>query len=116
MLYVSDKEKSGGLKLILKVGSGSCLPADEIVNNSNGNHEANDYLCKSHKKKKKKHKHHKEKKKRTRDDITIHEEISLGEETLAEAPMSKRPTTFETTNRVITSEPPNGCLIKFHSN
>jgi len=102
-MYVSDKEKSGGLKLILKVGSGSCLPADEIVSNTNGNHEANDYLSKSHKKKKKKHKHHKEKKKRMRDDITIQEEISLGEETLAEAPMSKRPISFENNSKVTTN-------------
>lgn len=102
MLYVLDKEKPGGLKLILKVGSGSCLPADEII--SNGNHETSDYLSKSHKKKKKKHKHHKEKKKRARDDnIIIHEEISLGEETLAEAPMSKRSVGFENTNRVTTN-------------
>lgn len=93
MYFVLDKEKSGGLKLILKVGSGSCLPAEEMI--SNGNHEVSDHLSKSHKKKKKKHKHHKEKKKRIRDDITIHEEISLGEETLAEAPISKRPIGFE---------------------
>lgn len=92
--------------MILKVGSGSCLPADEIVSNTNGNHEANDYLSRSHKKKKKKHKHHKEKKKRIRDDITIHEEISLGEETLAEAPMSKRPSSFENNSRVINSTEP----------
>lgn len=110
MLYVSDKEKSGSLKLILKVGSGSCLPADEIV--SNGNHEINDYLSKSHKKKKKKHKHHKDKKKRIRDDITIHEEMSLSEETLAEAPMSKRTVGFENNSRTITNlnEPPNSEL------
>ncbi|XP_025423344.1 bromodomain-containing protein 7 [Sipha flava] len=98
-----DKEKSGGLKLILKVGSGSCLPpADEVI--SNGNHDAGDYLSKSHKKKKKKHKHHKEKRKRTRDDITLHEEISLGEETLAEAPISKRTIGLDnTTNRITTN-------------
>lgn len=89
--------------MILKVGSGSCLPADELASNTNGNHEANDYLSKSHKKKKKKHKHHKEKKKRTRDDITIQEEISLGEETLAEAPISKRPISFENNSKVITN-------------
>lgn len=78
------------------------MPADEII--SNGNHETSDYLSKSHKKKKKKHKHHKEKKKRARDDnITIHEEISLGEETLAEAPMSKRSVGLENTNRVTTN-------------
>lgn len=109
-MYVLDKEKSGGLKLILKVGSGSCLPADEIVSNaSNGNHEISDYLSKSHKKKKKKHKHHKDKKKRIRDDIAIQEEMSLGEETLAEAPMSKRPVGFENVNRAITNliEPSN---------
>jgi len=99
--YILDKEKPGGLKLILKVGSGSCLPADEIVNN--GNHEVSDYLSKSHKKKKKKHKHHKEKKKRIRDDITIHEEMSLGEETLAEAPISKRSIGFENSSRVTTN-------------
>lgn len=88
------------------------MPADEIVNNTNGNHETNDYLSKSHKKKKKKHKHHKEKKKRTRDDITIHEEMSLGEETLAEVPMSKRPTHFENNSRVTTNstESQNGEL------
>lgn len=91
------------MKLILKVGSGSCLPAaDETVNN--GNHEVSDYLSKSHKKKKKKHKHHKEKKKRIRDDITtIHEEMSLGEETLAEAPMSKRSIGFENSTKVTTN-------------
>lgn len=89
------------MKLILKVGSGSCLPADEIV--GNGNHEVNDYLSKSHKKKKKKHKHHKDKKKRIRDDIAIHEEMSLGEETLVEAPMSKRSVSFENTNKTITN-------------
>lgn len=107
-----DKEKPGGLKLILKVGSGSCLPADEKV--SNGNQEVNDYLSKSHKKKKKKHKHHKEKKKRIRDDnITMHEEMSLGEETLAEAPMSKRSVSYENSNRVTTNfnESQNGELF-----
>lgn len=113
-LFVSDKEKSGGLKLILKVGSGSCLPADEIVNN--GNHEVNDYLSKSHKKKKKKHKHHKEKKKRLRDDITVHEEISLGEETLAEAPISKRVVGFDNANRITTNfnESQNGKLYQLN--
>lgn len=103
MLYVLDKEKSGGLKLILKVGSGSILPADEIASNGNQlavNHEVNDYLSKSHKKKKKKHKHHKEKKKRMRDDVTMHEEISLGEETLAEAPLTKRPIGFESSSKI----------------
>lgn len=101
MLNILDKEKSGGLKLILKVGSGSCLTADEIV--GNGNHEIGDYLSKSHKKKKKKHKHHKEKKKRARDDIIIHEEMSLGEETLAEAPISKRSIGLENVGRVTTN-------------
>lgn len=87
------------------------MPADEIVNN--GNHEANDYLSKSHKKKKKKHKHHKEKKKRLRDDITMHEEISLGEETLAEAPISKRSIGFDNANRITTNfnESQNGKLL-----
>lgn len=101
------------MKLILKVGSGSCLPAEEMV--SNGNHEVNDYLSKSHKKKKKKHKHHKEKKKRIRDDITIHEEISLGEETLAEAPISKRPIGFENASRVTSNlnESQNGQFYSF---
>lgn len=96
--------------MILKVGSGSCLPADEIA--SNGNHEVGDYLSKSHKKKKKKHKHHKEKKKRLRDDITIHEEMSLNEETLAEAPLSKRSVGFENVSKVNTnfSESQNGEL------
>lgn len=116
MFYILDKEKSGSLKLILKVGSGSCLPADEIV--GNGNHEVNDYLSKSHKKKKKKHKHHKDKKKRIRDDIAIHEEMSLGEETLAEAPMSKRSVGFENANKTTTNlnEVPNSeltVLIKY---
>jgi hypothetical protein len=113
LLNVVDKEKSGGLKLILKVGSGSCLPpADEVI--SNGNHDAGDYLSKSHKKKKKKHKHHKEKRKRTRDDITLHEEISLGEETLAEAPISKRTIGLDnTTNRITTNlnESQNGKIL-----
>lgn len=99
LFFVLDKEKSGGLKLILKVGSGSCLPADEIV--SNDSHEVSDYLSKSHKKKKKKHKHHKEKKKRMRDDINMHEDMSLGEETLAEAPISKRPVSFENANKTL---------------
>lgn len=113
MINVIDKEKSGGLKLILKVGSGSCLPpTDEVI--SNGNHDAGDYLSKSHKKKKKKHKHHKEKRKRTRDDITLHEEISLGEETLAEAPISKRTIGLDnTTNKVTTNlnESQNGKVL-----
>lgn len=101
-MYVLDKEKPGGLKLILKVGSGSCLPAEEAV--SNGNHEANEYLSKSHKKKKKKHKHHREKKKRVRDDnITLHEEMSLGEETLAEAPVSKHSIGFDNASKVTAS-------------
>jgi len=101
LIFLLDKEKSGGLKLILKVGSGSCLPADDTVNN--GNLEVGDYLSKSHKKKKKKHKHHKEKKKRIRDDITMHEEMSLGEETLAEAPIPKRSIGFENSNKVTTN-------------
>lgn len=96
--------------MILKVGSGSCLTADEIV--SNDSHEVSDYLSKSHKKKKKKHKHHKEKKKRMRDDMNIHEDISLGEETLAEAPISKRPVVFENANKALTNlnESQNGGL------
>ncbi|XP_050524286.1 bromodomain-containing protein 7 [Daktulosphaira vitifoliae] len=57
---------------------------------NNGIHEIDDYLSKSHKKKKKKHKHHKEKKKRIRNGITINEDISLSEDTLAEAPITKR--------------------------
>lgn len=105
--------------MILKVGSGSCLPADEIASNGNQSavsHEVNDYLSKSHKKKKKKHKHHKEKKKRLRDDVTMHEEISLGEETLAEAPLIKRNVIFENPSKVTTSlnEPPNGELYSFN--
>lgn len=110
-LFVLDKEKSGGLKLILKVGSGSCLPADELVNNDN--HEVSDYLSKPHKKKKKKHKHHKEKKKRIRDDIAIHEEMSLGEETLAEAPVAKRSMGFENVSKVTTNfnESQNGKIL-----
>lgn len=113
-INILDKEKSGGLKLILKVGSGSCLPADEIV--SNGNHDVGDYLSKSHKKKKKKHKHHKEKKKRVRDDTMIHEEMSLGEETLAEAPMSKRTISLENVSKVATNfnESHNGKIYLYH--
>lgn len=112
LINVSDKEKSGGLKLILKVGSGSCLPpTDEVI--SNGNHDAGDYLSKSHKKKKKKHKHHKEKRKRTRDDVTMHEEISLGEETLAEAPIPKRSIGLDNTTKVTTNlnESQNGRIL-----
>lgn len=89
------------------------MPADEIV--GNGNHEVSDYLSKTHKKKKKKHKHHKEKKKRIRDDI-IHEEMSLGEETLAEAPMSKRTISSENINRDATNfnESHNGKILVYH--
>lgn len=88
------------------------MPADEKINN--GNQEANDYLSKSHKKKKKKHKHHKEKKKRVRDDnITMHEEMSLGEETLAEAPMAKHAVSYENSSRATTNfnESQNGELL-----
>lgn len=90
-----------GLKLILKVGSGGCLPAEEIFNRDN--HEGNDYLSKSHKKKKKKHRHHKEKKKRKRDDIIKHKEKSSVEETLAKAPITKCAIDFDNTNRIYTT-------------